>query len=265
MTEKGMAEYLPVNGFYTDAQKRRFRETAPKRRSCRRFSGPPSIAQWSALCYAAQRCCIKGVRMVLGMCDPSFFRHSTLQPSIFTGVSRFAALIADTRCPNHTLLAGISGEAFVLTAADNGIGTCWVTHSYRQKDCPVTLEPYEKLLCVIALGCADREEEARAEPRKRRPIERFARNGSVTGWPEWALQIARAVREAPSYANGQPWQLSWAGNSLFFYGTDRYILENGIAVLHAEAALDTRHEWTAGGNERSLITRVTLYHDDAFP
>lgn len=252
-----MAERFELNGFYTAGQKKRFSSAMLTRFSCRKFTGPLSTTQWSALCYAAGRCCLKGVRMVLGACDEGFFKASLLPQNSIQGVRRFAALIADTRDPEHLIKTGISGEAFVLLAQDSGVQTCWVSQSYKKKECPVVTAPYEQVLCVIALGLMDPEKES-GTGRKKKPVERFARGGSVARWPDWAQKAAQAVRVAPSYQNLQPWDMAFEKEALLFFGIQRQKLEAGIALLHAEAALDARHEWTLGGPEKNLLARVKL-------
>lgn len=247
-----------LNGFYTEPQKKRFALAMDKRSACRAFSGSITPAQWADLSYSAQRCCLPSARIVLGMCDAGFFRAALLPQNAFTGVERFAALIADTREKHHALLAGISGEAFVLSAAAAGVGTCWVSQSYKKKDSPVRLTASEALLCVIALGPPAADAGISVLSRKRKPVERLVRGGSVAGWPDWALQAVHAVRLAPSHQNAQPWELSRAGDTLFFYGADKQSLENGIAILHAEAVIPARHEWTLGA-DRNIIAKVTVY------
>ena len=257
-----MIDRLPLNGFFTASQKRRFAAAAEERRSCRRFEGSLSISQWAALGYAAQRSCLPGVRIVLGMCDDSFFKVSLVEPNRFSGVKRFAGLVADMSDPFNVLLAGISGEAFVLAAADNGVSTCWVSQSYRKKESPITLASHEALLSVIALGCPAKPEKDIKINRVSKPVERCVRGGSIIKWPEWAKSIAMAVRLAPFHGSTQPWVLSHAGNTVFFYANDKYLLETGIAMLHAEAVIQRSHLWSLAGGEMNTQVKVTVFDED---
>lgn len=248
-------EQFELNGFYTLPQKRHFMEAIEKRVSCRHFEGPPSAPEWAALSYAASRCCLKGVRIVLGQCDDGFFKGALLEKSTFIGVTRFAALIADTREVHYKLKAGISGEAFVLLLTDNDIATCWVASSYKKKESPVLLKPEEELLCVIALG----KPLLKNPPMqgKRKALTKIIKNEYISNWPKWALAAAEAVRVAPSHQNIQPWEMELSGETLSFYGRERQALEMGIALLHAEAAIGVPHVWESVNGERGLMARVT--------
>lgn len=250
-----MDKPFQLNGFYTASQKRRFSGALLTRVSCRRYEGTLPTDKWSALCYAASRCTLKGVRIVLGGCDEGFFKAALLPQNSIAGATRFAALIADTRVEHHALLAGISGEAFVLTCQDNGIATCWVSQSYKKKECPIMLAPNEQLMCVIALGL-QKPDGKEASPKKRKPPERLVKEGRLFAYPPFARQAVEAVRLAPSHQNIQPWEMSFTGSTLFFYGQERHRLEMGIALLHAEAAITQKHVWRLAQGEKNLVATV---------
>jgi len=109
-----------LNGFFAPAQRERFLAAVSRRSSVRAFSGPPDVAQKSALSYAAARVCLPGVRIELAECQPEgLFRKLPMVEGI-TGTNRYAALIADDRDDLYHLYGGISGEAFVLEAVSLG-------------------------------------------------------------------------------------------------------------------------------------------------
>lgn len=250
-----MQEKWRFNGFYSQAQLARWREAAPRRYSCRQMGEKPTIAQWTALSFMAARCCLPGVRLVLGECDPCFFSPVLLPVLRITGARRFAALVTDGGTPAGRLNAGISGEAFVLEAAANGVATVWVSGTYRKRDCPVKVKPGEQVLCVIALGQPEAPWPEKPE-RKRKAVEKYCL-GDLNVWPQWAQSAARAVQEAPSALNSQPWQLDYGAGSLGLFGPPKNELDLGIALLHMETALTQPHLWTLGSGPREAA-RVRL-------
>lgn len=247
-----------LNGFYLAAQKKRWLNEMSYRTSCRKFSGPPSIGPWTALSYAASRCCMPGVRIVLGACDERFFSPGILPVSWITGVTRFAAVIVDDRDLLSRIHAGISGEAFVLEASAQEIGTCWVGGTYRKKECPVPLEAWENVACVIALGTPEKLADRETLPsRKRKSLERICTN-NLDGWPEWAKNAGEAMRIAPSALNQQPWQLEYIGGNLSLWGAEKNAIDLGIALLHIEASITQPHFWTLGQGRPGPVAWVKL-------
>ncbi len=248
----GQAELFQLNGFYGASQKRRFVNAMEKRVSCRKFQGELSPAQWAAISYGAGRCCLKGIRMVLGACDEGFFKTTLMSQNSITGVTRFCALIADKRDKDYAVKAGISGEAFVLLATDNGIATCWSTQSYKKKECPIMTAPYEEVAAIIAVGISAQV----PQQRKRKTVDRILKLSPISRLPDWAQQAVLAVQTAPSYQNIQPWELSFKEDTLFFHGIERQKLEIGVAMLHGEAAIQRPHQWETIEKERNLIAKV---------
>ncbi len=254
-----MPEKWRFNGFYTIAQLMRWREQIYRRVACRHFSDVPNVSQWTTLSYAAARLCLPGVRILLAACDESFFTPVIFNYGRIQGATRFAAVMADTAVPRHMTHAGISGEAFILEATSCGVATCWVSGTYRKKESPVHLYPGEVLAAVIPLGLAA---EPAQEPvhRKRKPLKWFMENGGE-GWPDDALEAAKAVREAPSAMNRQPWRLRLNSQSLSLVSTPNS-LDTGIALLHMEAALmDKDRHWMLDAGGRQPAARV-LFNED---
>lgn len=254
-----MSEKWRFNGFFTKTQLMRWREQIHRRIACRDFSDAPNVAQWTTLSYAAARLCLPGVRILLAACDESFFTPVIFNYGRIKGATRFAAVMADTAVPRHMTHAGISGEAFILEATSCGVATCWVSGTYRKKESPVHLYPGEVLAAVIPLGLAA---EPAQEPvhRTRKPLKWFLENGGEA-WPEYALEAAKAVREAPSAMNHQPWKLRLNSQSLSLIGAPNS-LDTGIALLHMEAALAGKdRQWMLDAGGKQPAARV-LFDED---
>lgn len=255
-----MTEKWRFNGFYNKAQLARWRDQISNRVSCRNFSAAPKVSQWTTLSYAAARLCLPGVRILLAACDETFFTPVFLGYGRIKGATRFAAIMADTAVPRHMTHAGISGEAFVLEAASCGVATCWVGGSYRKKESPVHLYSGEVLAAVIPLGLAA---EPKQEPvhRTRKPLKWFMENGGKD-WPDYAVEAAKAVHEAPSALNRQPWKLRMNSQSLSMIGAPNS-LDTGIALLHMEAALFSKErQWILDAGGRTPAARVLFTEDN---
>lgn len=246
-----MMDTCALNGFYAPAQRARFLEAVPRRRSVRRFSAGPDIAQKSALSYAAARVCLPGVRIELIECTPErLFRKLPLVGGI-TGTERAAVLIADENAPHALLHAGISGEAFVLEAVSLGLGACWIG-CFKPGGAEVTLEEGERIAAVIPFGVPDEEPEGS----KRKKLTEIC-SGDPAQWPLWAYHAAECVRFAPSAMNLQPWRLSYAGRTLVLsrtaFGGD---LDLGIALLHMSLGVGEKEHIIRLGEGREIASLI---------
>ena len=240
-----------LNDFFAPAQRARFLEAIPKRRSVRRFSAGPDIAQKSALSYAAARVCLPGVRIELMECVPEkLFRKLPVVGGV-TGTDRAAVLIVDETMPRSLLHAGISGEAFVLEAVSLGLGACWLG-SFKHGGVDIPLDHHERIAAVIALGVPD-EEPAGSKRKKLTEI----CVGDPASWPFWAYHAAECVRFAPSAMNLQPWRLSFAGRTLQLrrtaFGGD---LDLGIALLHMSLGVGEKEHIIRWGEGREIATLI---------
>ena len=227
------------------SHKERFRRAIPLRFSCRTFSAPPSPADWAALAYAAARFTLPGTRLILQRCSEGLFTGTLLNLGRVTGCQAVAVVAAASTQPLSRLYAGFAGEAFALAATDMGLGSCWISGTYRKKLLAAPLGPGEAALAIIALGIPGEAQ----PPRRRKPLEKLCK-GDLSLWPQELLQAARAVREAPSAMNLQPWALSFDASRLMVDAGDRAALDLGIALCHAEAALTTPHRWRFGQSWR---------------
>lgn len=214
------------------------------RTSCRSFAGAPDAVEYAALSYALGRYQLPGARLVFFPVEDSFFTGTLLGMKRITGCRLAAAVvIADT--PMSRIHAGILGESFVLEATALGLGTCWVSGSYKHRNLRVAIGKDEAVLCVIAVGkpTAPLKEPA---SRHRKPPEHFCR-GNFRDWPDELTNAAALVQCAPSAMNMQPWALYIGPQGEFVLdASDRAQLDAGIALCHAELALQTPHVWRYG-------------------
>ncbi len=240
---------------YPAHDKPRLIEAARLRSSCRSFCAPPDTAQYAALSYAVQRYALPGVRIELLPVPSTFFTSTLLGMKRITGCTMMAAVIIDDT-PLSRLHAGIVGESLALEATSLGLGSCWATGSFRRRELRVPVAPHEGVLCVIALGQP-------AEPltvpasRPRKALDRICR-GDLRTWPEMLLDAAELVRIAPSAMNMQPWMMSIGPENEFILdANDRAQLDAGIALCHAELALDVPHTWYFGRDKQQPIAWAT--------
>ncbi len=246
-----------LNGFFSPIQRKRFLDAVNPRRSVRAYRGEPDVGQMSALSYAAARVCLPGVRIEIGETDPALlFRRLPVVGGI-SGTGKFAAVIADERAPRAGLLAGISGEAFILEATALDVGTCWVV-SFRRKECFLPLNEGEKVLAVTPLGVPNEVKTAR----KRKKLSDLC-VGDPAAWPLWAYHAAECVRQAPSAVNLQPWRLSYAGRTLMLMKAPRIgsDLDMGIALLHMSLGVGDREHTIQWGDGKEIA--ALIMEDDA--
>lgn len=230
-------------------QKPRLIEAVKKRTSCRAYRAAPTPAEFAALSYFTARYALPGARLLLLPVDEGFFTGTLLGMNRITGCRMIAAVVIRPNEAHARLNAGILGEAFVLEATAMGLGTCWVSGTYRRKQFDAPLSSEEAVLCVIAVGAPAVPLSAPAA-RRRKPPEHFCR-GAWREWPEQLITAAVLVQHAPSAMNMQPWTLYVGEGGAFVVDTnDRAQLDAGIAMCHTELALTTPHRWVYGTDKR---------------
>ncbi|MDD6051574.1 MAG: nitroreductase family protein [Clostridiales bacterium] len=229
---------------YPAFDRSRLVEAVHLRSSCRAFAGALDAADRAALSYALGRYALPGVRIVLTPVAEDFFTATLLGMKRITGCRDAAVVIIDS-APLSRIHAGIVGESLVLEATARGLGSCWVSGSFRRKDVRVPVDPGEAVLCVIALGQI-------AGPltppssRHRKAAEHLCR-GNLHDWPPELSRAVSLVQAAPSAMNMQPWVMSLDPQGTFILdASDRAQLDAGIALCHAELALETPHTWHFG-------------------
>lgn len=226
-------------------------EAIKLRSSCRAYAGAPNAAEYAAMSYALGRYQLPGARLVLFPVQEGFFTGMLLGTKRITGCQLAAAVII-TDAPHSRVNAGILGESFALEATAMALGTCWVTGSFKRKELHLPLLRNEAVLAVIAVGTPA----APLTPptsRHRKSPEHFCR-GDFRTWPEELQDAAALVQAAPSAMNMQPWALYMGPKGEFVLdASDRAHLDAGIALCHAELALETPHTWHFGTDRNQPV------------
>lgn len=182
---------------FSPMQKEKLRQAALVRTSCRSFAGAPDTAAFAALSYVVGRCALPGARLMLTPVDESLFTGTILGMGRITGCKMAAVVIA---CGTEALCrvnAGILGEAFVLEATALGLGTCWVSGTYRRKQIRLPMQENETVLAVIAVGVPEKPLQA-PENRRRKPLDKLMNAVPADGM---MLDAAKLVQIAPSAMN----------------------------------------------------------------
>lgn len=238
-------------GFYQTPQLKRWLAAMPRRFSCRTFSAPADLSQMTALSYAAQRVCVKGVRIALS--EEGADRLVLPLPFFpaFSGFTQFAAVLVDSHLGLPRLCAGLCLEALALEASALGLEGCIMTGNYRREVARPLLRPGEEMVAVFPFGVPEDPEGARNS--KRKPLKAFCPD-DPTVWPLWAYKAAEALRKAPSAMNRQPWKISYAGQTLSFTPNKMDSVDAGIGVTHLECAAHAiPRAWRFSKDHKSLL------------
>jgi len=230
-----------LNGFFSEEQRVRYRDVLKRRWSCRSFVGIPEEEVLEQLYETANKVNLPGIRIVIDDCPSGLLMHIPFVEG-FTGVRKYAAIIANIKNEHASICAGISGEAFILEAACLGIASCWVSGSFNRGKVRVKLAKDEKVLAIIPFGLPEKPE---TPIKKRKKINEICLT-KPDQWPNWAYQAAEAVRIAPSAMNRQPWRMNYGHHSLRLMHKGKGSLDDGIAMMHMEVSCNTAHLWTWG-------------------
>lgn len=231
---------MTLETMFNPVQKERLLAAVDRRYSCRAYAGEPSVADWGALAYAAQRYALPGARLALLRVSERLFTGMVLNMGRVTGCTAVAAVIASAQEKRSRIHAGILGEALCLEAAAMGLATCWIAGTYRRKALQVELQEGETVLAIIAIGVP--EQPRTVINRRRKPLEKLCQ-GDISLWTEELRGAARAVQQAPSAMNLQPWTMKLESDRFLIDAPDRAQLDLGIALCHAELALTGDHTW----------------------
>lgn len=246
-------------GFFSAPQLTRWMDAMPRRFSCRAFSAPADLSQFSALAYAAARISLKGIRMELflqGAADlvtplPLFPR--------FSGLSGYMVIYADQGLEQAALKAGVSGEAFQLELVSQGLQGCWMTGNYRRMTAVENMKKGEKVMAVMPFGVPKNKDGASRIRRK--SLTAFSKD-DPTLWPYWAYRAAEAVRSAPSALNRQPWRMDFAGSTLSFAGNRYDSIDTGIAMTHLLCAMaDQPYSLRLASDKKTCLISVEDSHE----
>jgi nitroreductase len=179
---------------------------------------------------------------------------------IFTGPSlkntpAYIAMIGENDNPHIYEAIGYFGEYVILTATSLGLGTCWVSGTFRSEAVAKSLNlesDREKVYAVSPLGYSgrsglmERMTKTLIRSSYRKPLEELILPESLATeeWPEWVGHSLNVARMAPSAVNRQPWRFSVSSSSIKVSMIDpknvTQRLDCGIAMLHMElGALST--------------------------
>ena len=164
------------------------------------------------------------------------------------GIGGLAKLLLTRSVYNYIILAGKDhatldeklgyyGERLVLKAARLGLDTCWVALTFRRGKCRCTVDPGEKLVCVIALGYG----ETHGVPHKSKPLADVCK---TTGeMPPWFRAGAEAALLAPTATNQQKFLLTLEGDTVRAESTGGFYskVDLGIVKYHFEIGAGTDH------------------------
>ena len=121
----------------------------------------------------------------------------------------------------HLENIGFMGEEIVLKLTELGIGTCWVGSAIKQEVFKSLVKVQDKQSYIILVAFGYPAEELKpVETRKR-----LDKSKLVTGAYEHQYEtIIKALIDAPSAVNSQPWKLSINNNKFDLYLENRNIL-----------------------------------------
>lgn len=172
------------------------------------------------------------------------FRPSTY--GVIRGARAFMMLAAGADRASY-LSAGFMMERIVLRLTEMGLGTCWISGTFRGKtfESKARVPEGTSLIAVVAVGRpADKKSFVEKVMRRvagcdsRKPFgELFFMNIFYTPYPADGpfVRALEAVRLAPSAVNAQPWRAVVRDGSVDFYcagkGLDKW-LDMGIALCH---------------------------------
>jgi len=146
--------------------------------------------------------------MQLILNNPEAFNGLSKSYGLFSGVSKYMALVGQRSDENLKEKFGYYGEKLVIEATQLGLGTCWVGGTFDKKSCVCEVQKGEAFYCVIAIGNTVSELSfkekliAKVIHRKTKSVdELYEADGEV---PEWFLKGMQAVQRAPSAVNKQP-------------------------------------------------------------
>jgi nitroreductase len=164
------------------------------------------------------------------------------------GAPSLLVFLVKESAPDGYAGLGYRGEAVVLEAVSEGLGTCWVSGMFSSEAVARSIEKEEdeRIFAVSPLGYSgdrkafsDRMISGLAGSRRRKPLEQLV-DGNVNRWPEWARSAAEAARHAPSAMNRQPWRFRYEGERLSIEPAgsasrnESRRLDCGIALRHLE-------------------------------
>ncbi len=167
-----------------------------------------------------------------------------------SGAPAYLTFIADPELKHAQEKLGYAGEAVILEATSLGLGSCWISGTFDQKevDSDLNLRDKEKIYAVSPLGypedrptITERILKAVVSSNKRLPLKELVLNEIDPDWPEWVMTALETARQAPSAMNRQPWRFRVGENTIRMLLKGKNVdprktkrLDCGIAMLHLE-------------------------------
>lgn len=135
-----------------------------------------------------------GLHIQLVTNEPHAFTGGMVKYGKFSGVRNYLAMIGPKGADEAI---GYYGERLVLLAQTLGLNSCWVGLSVGKEPDRYTIDPSEKMHCVIAFGYGANQ----GVQHPMRPMERFVR--STTPMPDWFRRGMEAALLAPTAVHQQ--------------------------------------------------------------
>ncbi|MCM1005263.1 MAG: hypothetical protein NC402_03085 [Prevotella sp.] len=129
-------------------------DTLRSRKSVRTFSAPCDAAQIKRLNAVITDINTHGAGMHFQLVtnEPNAFGSFSKSYGMFKGVTDYVACVVDTSFANWLARAGFYGMQIVCEATAMGLGSCFVSATYSQKDVGARVRVGQELVMLIALG-----------------------------------------------------------------------------------------------------------------
>lgn len=213
-------------------------EAIGRRHSVRQYTDRPIPAEILAELEAETAACNweGGLHIQLVSGEPDAFQGVLAHYGKFRGVRNYWALIGP-KGPELDEKLGYYGERLVLKATRLGLDTCWVALTFRKGKCRCTIDPGEKLVCVVALGYG----ETHGVPHKSKALADVCRTAGEM--PAWFRAGAEAALLAPTATNQQKFLLTLEGDTVRAESTGGFYskVDLGIVKYHFEIGAGTGH------------------------
>lgn len=194
------------------------------------------------------------VQLICG--QPGPFSDPEKTRGVLSGVQNYFLLAGPRELEDLEEKCGYFGEELLLTAADMGLGTCWVGGTYDREACLEHLAPGEELVCAAAVGHTE-ETRAGREVLLQRWGHRETKSAAelsegLDRSPAWFAAGIEAVQRAPSAMNRQGVRFRWEADGTVRGELTREgpfaLVDLGIAKLHFElGAHGGTWTWGSGG------------------
>lgn len=168
------------------------------------------------------------------------------------GVRSYIAFIVDKNDRHCYEKIGHLGEMCILEATSLGLGTCWISGTFKPKlvEDHLSIGLSEKVVAITPVGYSSNKKsiieklmKKIARSHQRKPLEELCPAGYNEQWPAWIKDAVSLARLAPSAVNRQPWRFIVSEDAREIKITldkssdiESKRLDCGIAMLHIEIA-----------------------------